>query len=363
MKKQTVGILTFPNSPSFGASLQMLGMFQALKGLGVTPEVINYINPYMKSQKHISRRRSSLFRELLLAINNLPMKEKFRRFEQRVVLYPHKAINDAGELKALADRYDYMICGSDQVWNPLITGNDKSYYFDFCEDNSKKIAYAPSFGVNTLPEDQYAGIADALRSFAAVSVRETRGREIVEEMTGQTCPVVVDPSMLLDRDSWMRLAKKPKNLPDRYIVYFIFNHNEKVRVFADRLSTEKGVPVITLGGGLLSRLKDPRNIGAIGPDEWLYAIANAEYVITDSFHGAAFSIIFERSVVVSMASATNSRLVTLMETFHMEDRVLDDVTFNPDDRTDYAEVEQIMQQKRNEGLAYLRQSLKLEKLI
>ena len=360
MKKKTVGILTFPNSPSFGASLQMLGMFQALKGLGVTPEVINYINPYMKSQKHISSSHSSLLRKLLLAINSMPMKKKFRRFEQQLALYPHTPINDAGKLKTLADRYDYMVCGSDQVWNPLITGNDQSYFFDFCEDNSKKIAYAPSFGVDILPEENRAAVAKELKKFEALSVRETRGKEIIEELTGLTCPVVIDPSMLLDKDAWLRLAKRPENLPPKYIVYFIFNHNENVKAFANQLSNEKGLPVITLGGGLLTRLKDPRNIGVIGPDEWLYAIANAEYVITDSFHGAAFSIIFERSLIVSMASATNSRLITLMQTFHMEDRVLGDITFNPNGQTNYATVNKIMQQKRNDGLEYLRKSLKLE---
>lgn len=358
MDKNRVGILTFPDSPSFGASLQMCGMYYALEQMGFCPEVINYTNPFMGKKAHITGHNAMpVWKKALLQLHNLPSDRKFRQFEDRIVKYPKKQISDRAELSRLSERYDKLVCGSDQVWNPYITGNDMSYFFDFCQDDRKKVAYAPSFGLTQVPEECEAAYRRELAKFAALSAREQRGCEMVKELTGRECLQVLDPSMLADRSLWKKQSKKPRHLPEHYIASFIFNPRAQISDFISRLSRDKGLPVVTVGGGLFTRLKDHSNTGPIGPDEWLYVLEHADYVVTDSFHGAAFSIIFERPLFVSLASSTNSRLVTLMDTFDMHDRVIGHEKFCAEGKTDYEKVGRIMEQKRTQSLQYLKNSL------
>ena len=124
-----VGILTFPGSQSYGASLQMMGTYMTIQDLGCQVEVINYVNDYMRNRKHISE-SGSFIRQKLRRIKFIPKIWRFRKFEKKIVLYPHKAIHNSMQLREICKRYDYVICGSDQVWNPLITGSDYSYFFE-----------------------------------------------------------------------------------------------------------------------------------------------------------------------------------------------------------------------------------------
>lgn len=360
MKKITVGILTFPNSPSFGASLQMLGLCKAITDLGFQTEIINYTNRYMQKKEHIHTERKTLLKAILSPIHSAPSKIKFHSFEKTMPLFPAKSFCDRQRLADLAHRYDYLVCGSDQVWNPLITNADMSYFLDFCNDANKKVAYAPSFGLTELPPEHAEPVARALKDFAHLSVREMGAKDLVKQLSGRDCPVVVDPSMLVDPAYWKSIAKRPRKLPERYIAKFIFNPSQSVDAFIDGLHRDSGLPVLEIGGGLFSPLRNRSCTGALRPDEWLSVIDHADYVVTDSFHGAAFSLIFGKELFISMASSTNSRLLTLSSTFQLEDHVLHSPAFSKEARLNYSKIHEIMRSKRAESLSYLQRCLSKE---
>ena len=334
----------------------MFALYKALENLGLEVEVINYINPHMKSQKHISAGIKSALKNKVANILNIHGRKEFRAFEKQIKLYPKKAINNKEHLKSLSDRYDYMICGSDQVWNPFVTGEDMSYFFDFCDDDHKKISYAASFGIRELSKDFADKVKAELRKFHHISVRENEAVEIVKQLMNQEVKTVLDPSMLLEKEQWLRQQKKMKRLPEHYIAKFIFNSDLEIDEFTTQLSKKKNLPVITIGGNSLSFLKKGKYTGPIGPAEWLYAIGNADYVVTDSFHGAAFSLIFERELYISMLSSTNSRLRTLADTFQVSDRIIGDNGVQ-EEKIDYAAVNKIMNEKRKDSLRFLRESI------
>ena len=348
-----VGILTFPNSPSFGAALQMRGLYRALQSLGCEVEVINYRNRYMSEKRHM--RKENPVKNLAICILDYSGKKSFRNFEKQLNLFPKKIINKTDDLKQIADRYDFLICGSDQVWNPDITGEDLNYFFSFCKDDSKKISYAASFGVNELNENFVQAVTSELKKFKSISVREERGAQIVYELLNTNCTIVLDPAMLIEQDEWRSCEKKIRGLPSNYIAKIIFNFDKNVERSIDELAEKTGLPVVTVGGTAISKLKKGICTGSIGPSEWLYVLDHADYVITDSFHGAAFSIIFHKNLLVSMASSTNSRLRTLLHTFELDNRTIGAVL--PEGNIDYNIVRRIMMKKREEAFDFLRNAI------
>lgn len=352
-----VGILTFPGSQSYGASLQMMGLYRTLQDLDCTVEVINYMNPFMKGRKHVPVKTNQL-RKIIGRIKGVPKVMRFKEFEKCIMMYPDHQINDHEQLSNICKRYAYVICGSDQVWNPLITGSDYSYFFDFIDDSAKKIAYAPSFGVTSLEDKDYIYIKHALERFTHISVREESGKKLVKELTGVDCPVVIDPSMLRTREEWKCLEKKVKQLPEKYIMYFMLNNVDYAKRFAEKLSVQTGYPIVNICGIIDKNRFTGKNMSLVGPDEWLYTMDNASYVITDSFHGAVFSILFEKENFISLASVTNSRLKTLLDTVKLKNRILDSHSvIEQYDKIDYTPVREILAKKRNEGISFLKESM------
>ena len=154
-----VGIFTFPNSVSYGATLQMYALYDTVNRLGYDTEIINYHNAYMKAEKHIGSSNpvspiKTFIKKTMRSLLHIRLYSSFRRFEKKnMKMYPSKAFNEKEKLSEIGKRYDAIICGSDQIWNPNITDTDLSYFLDFCGKNTKRISYAPSFGIDKFPDD------------------------------------------------------------------------------------------------------------------------------------------------------------------------------------------------------------------
>ena len=350
-----IGILTFPNSPSFGASLQMRGLYRALQDLGSEVEIINYQNTFMAKNKHIGKKNT--VKNIILFFLDISSKKKFSKFEKQLQFFPNKTICEKDDLKQIGNRYDYLICGSDQVWNPKITGEDLNYFFLFCDDNFKKISYAASFGVNELSTAISLKVKEQLKKFNHISVREEQGAKIVYELLNTDCTIVLDPTMLISQDEWRSCEKKFTSLPPKYIARFIFNYDDNVEKKIKELQEKTGLPVVTIGGNIISKFKKGLCTGSIGPAEWLYVLDHADHVVTDSFHGAAFSIIFHKDVFVSIASSTNSRLKTLLHTFELDNRIIGETL--PVGEIDYENVQKIMNEKKEYSLDFLRKAINI----
>ncbi len=357
-----IGIMTFPNSISYGAVLQMYGLYRAVEQLGAAPEIINYHNGFMKAEHHTAEvQRSGVLRHCARRLVHAKQHQSFRRFERTMNRYPHRSFSDPAVLKTLNDRYDGVICGSDQVWNPDITGMDIGYFLDFCGPETKRIAYAPSFGIREFSEDFQKRIQPELNKFQSLCAREQEGQQLLEQLTNRETPVVLDPTFLLDRQEWEALEQKHFAAEGNYILYYTILRSESLLRFCLELAEKENKKIVFIGGNPVKQLcnKDKRICYAydVSPGQWLYLMHRASCVVTNSFHGTAFSIHYKKDFFLEFSSKTNSRLEQIIRTTGLEDRVVGAHCADGSAHIDYSRVDERLARAREESAGYLKGAL------
>lgn len=360
-----VGILTFPNSVSYGACLQMVALQNTVRRMGHEVEIINYYNSYMKAEKHTDKGRHPLKRALQRHLRRLLHRRLYARFShferQHVVRYPTHSFTDKSRLPEIGRRYDAVICGSDQVWSPYITNTDISYFLDFCGATTKRVAYAPSFGVVKFPAGFEERIAPELQQFHALAARELPGKELVERLTDRETALVVDPTWLVDAADWAAMEQSHPAATGDYVLYFVVNQSKELLQRCKAFAKEHGLKLVVIGGNPVTaaKNKDPMLSYAmdVGPEQWLYLIHHARYVFTNSFHGTAFSVLFERDVYVQVPDHNGSRLRQVLESFGMEDREVREGEPLTEAAVDYRHVRQVFAALKEQSLTYLKNAL------
>ena len=256
------------------------------------------------------------------------------------------------------NKYDYAITGSDQVWHnwKLIDDELSYYYLDFIEP-SKRIAYAPSFGFIEFPVQDIEVHRRGLANMSALSCREQEGCELVYKLIGKEACKVLDPTLLLKKEDWLKLEKKPKfHISKKYIVQFILgeissDYQEEVQKIADL----NHLSILNINNRM-----DPRRY-SISPEEFIWLIHHAEIVCTDSFHAVVFSIIFEKGLRVFQRISTQcgdmfGRIYDLMKPLGLIDNIYGKgnniSTILTANSKDY------MKQERKKSLVYLNNNLK-----
>ena len=363
-----IGIMTFPNMTSYGAVLQMYGLSYAIRQLGADAEVIHYCNPHMKAKKHTGamRGRSGLTAAArLYASNLLHMRQilGFRNFEKRIPKYPARPTDDPAVLAQIASRYSGIVCGSDQVWNPHITDTDISFFLNFCGQETKRISYAPSFGIFTFPEDFVRKIKPELERFSHLSVREPEGAQLLNQLLGKEIPIVLDPTFLVPQKDWVALEKPHPLTKEPYVLYFPVRKSASLLRFSRELARQRNARLIVVEGNFLRQLRNRdenlRYALDLSPEEWLYLVHHAQCVVTNSFHGAAFAIHYRKDFYLELSSSTNSRLEQLMNLTGLQHRVVGEDCAPWFESIDYDRVEALLAPWRRASADYLRQSIGL----
>lgn len=253
---------------------------------------------------------------------------------------------------SLNSQYDVFLAGSDQIWNyrfPSTKFDD--YFLKFAEDR-KKAAISGSFGVESIPDEWKQTYIDGLAGFAHISVREDAGAKIVKKLIGRDVPVLIDPVMLLGREEWLKVAKKPRvDTSKPYILkYYLGDEAEEEKI--DNWAKENGYEVYELLNDKIPELY------SAGPGEFISLIANAALVVSDSFHCIAFSIIFRKPFVVYARIGTEnymtSRLDTLLSKFGFENRWKH--LLKPEEylACDYSHTDEIMDREQKKALEYIK---------
>ena len=309
----------------------------------------------MKEEKHANSGKD--LRRMAKKLLHYRMYRKFRQFEkERMVRYPRTALSDPRELSALRERYGAVICGSDQVWNPDITGRDLSYFLNFCDENTKRVAYAPSFGISEFSADFSEAIRGDLEKFHALSVREAPGQTLLLDLLGKDVPLVCDPTLLMDAGEWSQVEKPHPAGEGEYILYYTIRSSGTLWNRCKAFAREKGLKIVAVGGNPLKQWREKngniRYAVDISPEQWLYLVHHARYVFTNSFHGTAFSINYRRDFYVEFSSLTNSRLEQITRTLGLCAQVLTEAPISGD-AVDYTVAEQVLGQMRKASLEYL----------
>lgn len=303
-----VGVVTYWGIYNIGSYLQTFALQKVLMRLGYEPCVLmckkedrlsivkRKIRLIIKLITHPSSIHSflELRRMGLSSISVIPeiTKRKFVEDEADVRVVS----TSEAELRKESNDYFAFICGSDQIWNPL--GFEfRGYKFLKFAPRHKRIAYAPSFGIDYIPSYNIADVKNGIKGMSSISVREPQGAKIVEDLTGNKCPIVLDPTLLLGGEEWLSYEKQINELPERYSLCFFLNAPSAETVKSiQRLS--QSVPILCFPDIYGFSIEPRASKVRIGPKEFIYAIRNAETVFTDSFHGTAFSIIFNKRFVV-----------------------------------------------------------------
>lgn len=351
-----VGILTFPHAPSLGAMLQMGALYHTIQSQGHDVEIINYVGSNVNHRRTQPITAKTLVIKAVAPLLGKGCEPSFRRFEKAFKMFPEEVTASTETLREISNRYDRIIVGSDQVWNHIVTGNDLNFYLAFCDDNSKKAAYAASFGNTQVIEESQSKIAELLKQFSYLGVREKQGQKIVYDLTGREASVVLDPTLLVTRD-YLLDQLIPNNRKHKYVLFFCIKPSPALQKRAEDYAKENGLELVTIGGRMRDRfLPDKHPIFDAGPGEFLGLIKDAQCVFTNSFHGLALSIALQTDFYVEYSTDTNSRLVNLVEMLDLQDRV---VTAQPlwPTKIDYDAVEEKLHIQREFSHAFLHEIL------
>lgn len=357
MKK--IGILTFHNAINYGAALQAYALQQKLLEMGYESEIIDYENEYFKKSYasfFISEKSIKKFIYACFAYrNNQERNRKFSEFRNNYLKLSEKkyAIENIAQSNKL---YDKFLVGSDQVWNLNLTHHDLTYLLDFCTDTYKKCSYSASTGNNPMNNFSLETYRKYLSDFHKMSTREVETAQLLKPILGHDVDIMIDPVFLLSYQAWKNFAVLP-NINQKYILTYKLNQKQDVFLCAQILSRKTGFPVVALQAPYRRIPQEFRKERQTSPQEFVGWFQNAEYVLTDSFHGTAFSILFGKKFLSYLQDDFQSgdcRIQNILSLLSLKDRigVGSDIS-KINDVIDYRSVSTIIEQQKNNALRYL----------
>ncbi len=305
-----ISVITCHRSFNYGAVLQTYAFQEYLRAQGHSPFVMDYFPEYFRLRTAKTAKR--LLKKVLQYPERRRCKKTFDAFLDKYVSLSKKTYKTFEELKASYEKADLYIAGSDQVWNMnMRNGNDDSFFLKFVQEPKKKVSYATSIAMDQLNEKQIERIKEMIRDYLAVSVRETSGVRMLGEL-GIRCSHVCDPVFLQTKEHWLRLSKK-KDYGEEYVLVYAFYGQKEVYAHARQLAKRYGCKVYSINTRLSDKFRGiDRYFWAVEPEEYLNLFANARAVVTNSFHGTAFSMIFQKEAFVfKTGTLGNVRLIDL----------------------------------------------------
>lgn len=362
MKK--IGIVTWHNNPNYGGLLQAFALQEVIKKMGYEPEFINYRHDINSTKKKMIRVIKNIYMMIFKPkiYNGRRKKMKFAVNYLNISI-PYYTYNDLK--KSTNQTYSACICGSDQIWSNN-NGINPFYYLDFFEE-SRRISYAPSIGYNYISDSLHEQFKEYILKINYLSIRERKGAEIIKSITGRDAKVVLDPSLLLDKKEWLDKTeyKKRKLSPkENYILLYILGDNEDHVNYAKKLSSYTGYKLIALETKY-GKINDLEIVNG-DPFDFIDLLSNASYILTDSFHGVAFSINFEKQFIVfkrfkdEEKKSQNSRIYNILDKLNLINRLINSdapVSYMEENFIDYNRIIPLLDSERNHSLKFLKGSL------
>ena len=310
-----------------GSNLQAYALQHKLQQMGHDAELIDY---YYQPPSSKTFSIQNIISFILDAITGFPKRRQRSRFKKFQEKYYHTSkFYDKDSIKENPPVYDLYMSGSDQVWNPRYIKDDTNFMLSFADASCRKVSYASSFACAEIPEEYAKKYAVALNQYDKISVREQAGIDIVKKITGKEAQLACDPVLLLDQSEWSELAGEDRPCKEPYILVYtlayMFNPRPGIYNIIESVQKKLGYKVIYLNGTKKEKFKSNSNVVKdFGPIEFLQWIKNAEFVITDSFHCTAFSVIFNRPImgVVKSIDTKDGRLTTLLKKVGAEKSII-----------------------------------------
>lgn len=356
-----------------GASLQAYGLMKYLMNCGHEVEIIDYKPDYLSNHYNLlsinnhTWERNILTKLLYLVIkvptrvSGLKRKKSFDVFTSKYLKLTKYRYKSNDELKLNLPNADGFICGSDQIWNCLHeNGKDPAFYLDFVPNAKIKASYAASFATDTISDENGLMVKERVVKLDGVGVREKSGVGILNKMNIDWAVNVLDPVFLLNCDNWNKISNG--SYKEKYILIYDFDNSLLIKKIATDIAKEKGYKIYTINESKL-KYADKYFIFS-GPDIFVSLVRDAQIVISNSFHAAVFSIIYEKNfVIVNRMEAINTRMRDLLDDLKLNDRIVDK---NYDlqkliKNVDYKIPRKILNQKIMFSKKYLKEVLSIRK--
>lgn len=355
-----IGIVTQPLFNNYGGLLQNFALQQVLKRLGHEPKTIDFVG-----RVSFTRYLHSTSKQLLISVlkcrrpqirpyvaiptfRNPIMADFVNNHIDRTKIvhsYTKKIIN--------GEHFDAVITGSDQVWRPIYNRYIEDMYLKFVPDSIKKIAYAASFGVDTWEynDKQTKRCAKQAKRLDAISVREATGVELCKTYLGVNTQHVLDPTILAGAEAYKPLLKEKTEEQD-YLFAYILDITPEKQAYVESMAKSKGLKAI---------IQSADKNATLSVEDWLSMIANSSLVVTDSFHGSVFSILFHRDFysIVNIARG-GTRFSSLLSPLGLEYRMGDvsQFTLTEPSPIDWQQVDKILDKHRQDSMNFLTNALK-----
>lgn len=348
-----------------GASLQEYALLAFLNARGYQAKTLHYKPPYLSKHFKLNSISNPKFNKPILKqlyllaklpgrLKDLKRKKAFDLFAQKYIPTDSTLYTNNEELKSNLPVADIFICGSDQIWNSYFqNGKDPAFYLNFVPDGKKRIAYAASFAIDNLAEDLKPFVKKNVLRLDAVGVRETSGKKILEELGIFNSHQVLDPVFLLDKEHWLEFVE-PIN--EEFIFVYDFDSNELIREIALKLKKEKGYKIYTVNRNITYA---DCNFFLEGPNKFLSLVNSSKLNITNSFHSTAFSLIFEKQLlVVNRSEKINTRMRDLLALFGLQEYLISNLDqFKDLKAVNYNEVNIIKKIKIEDSRQFLLEAL------
>lgn len=364
--QKKVAFITIHVGSNFGSVLQTIATSETLKHLGHEPLCVNYVPPRV-AKRNRDREKVNLPRRVFRWIWGLYTYPK-RRLEskayggylrQHCELSAPIYVDDA--FNSNCTKADVYMTGSDQVWNVKHNqGIDTHYFFEGIE--GKKISFASSIGNTEISEEEKAAFKKFLSEYSSISVREDSAVELLESLDLKATQLL-DPVFMLDDIQWRKFASEKKQINEPYLlIYTPYNTVDKSVIYrhARRIADKEQLKVVTFSWTYYRDKEADITIRFASPGDFLNLMMNAEYIITNSFHGTAFSINLKKRFWVFLPSGFTTRITSVLSRFNLNDRLIEDeapADWNYKQPVDTAHIDEVLAEERARSIDYLKEAI------
>lgn len=374
MKQQKkVGIISFHASVNCGSFLQNWSLQQTIKSLGYSAETIDFSNAsqqYMHSTLDLRGKKGKKsfnghLKRVLGTMLTLPYASRFRQYNKDYRKFSLDNLNLSKRYTELSQLnedelgYDYYVAGSDQIWS-CGPDHDLAYYFPFVKKHPK-ISYAPSLGGKNPTKNFWSKeIIDCVKDFSNLSARETSGCEYIHKVTGKKVTETLDPTLLLDKETFSKI-ERPTGIKGKYIFFYSIGYEYlEAKKLAKQIRKKTNLPVVVWNPQeyLLDKILvgDCTQTKTQNPGVWLSLVKNAEFVLTTSFHGAALSTVYGKNFY--MLKKPDHRQKTLLELGIPKTHFIETIEEFSLEPIDYVKFQSNLKKSRAKSINYLEAALK-----
>ena len=354
-----IGILTFHRAINFGAVLQCYALYRTLSDMGHDVEIIDYRPAYIEKYRkplYWNDFKKLGFLSKIMTLLLLPFTYKNKRKSARIFdAFINKYVKKSTVVKTVYDvpSFDVIFFGSDQIWNPRICeGFDPLYYGHFPKGKTKFVSYAASLGTpQNLNKEQWDKIFLLLKSFDAISVRETKLTEYLQS-GGIEAQSVLDPTLLASKDIFERIVEKPRETG--YVLLYMLEEDSNAIEFAKNIAKQKNLKLIRVRArsSVVTRKKYYDEVVPNSVGEFLGYFKYADYVVNISFHGTAFSVIFNKDFY-TLKSRNFERAYGLLDSIGLLPRFVSSDEMISPTRVDYSDANKKLKKMRESSISFI----------